>query len=113
MSTPVTVTAGMFVKLIKALLFATPADAAEKAIVARAYEPPEISVPAVVFVPVVDASASFIGPVGAVYAVVDSDASSSRFASAWTMLFATGDQPFVSSSAAVQPARSAARPVVC
>lgn len=82
MSTPVTVTAGMFVKVIKALLFATPADAAENAIVARAYEPPEISVPAVVFVPVVDASANFIAPVGAMYAVVPKDASRRRFASA-------------------------------
>lgn len=82
MSMPVVVTAGMFVNVINAELAAEPADADANAIVARAYEPPEISVPAVVFVPVVDARANFIGPVGAVKVAVFSDASRSLLASA-------------------------------
>jgi hypothetical protein len=76
-STPVTVTAGMLLNVIVELFDAAPDAAEPKVIVARAYDPPEISVPADVLVPVVESSASLIGVVTAVRVAVPTDASTS------------------------------------
>jgi hypothetical protein len=76
-STPLTVTAGMFEYVIPAEFAAAPEAAALRVIVARAYEPPEISVPADVFVPVVESSASLTGVVTAGNVVVPTHASRS------------------------------------
>lgn len=76
-STPVIVAAGRFENVMVELFDADPDDADEKVIVARAYEPPEISVPADVFVPVALSSANLIGVVTALNVAVPTHASRS------------------------------------